>query len=182
MIHFAQTTMGMFEIGIDPVSRQLTRITLAKDTPSNMKQSTQMCTEGEKIFHIVKSQLQEYSNGMRKDFNLYSSLNWLQNDSNPNKNDQKGTPFQKKVWRALLTIPYGSTISYLEVAEKIKHPHAVRAVANAIGANPILILIPCHRVIRKNGALGGFSAGPSLKRKLLQLEQSVIASSNEKFD
>ena len=81
-----------------------------------------------------------------------------------------GTPFQLEVWKVLLTIPYGETRSYHDIARTIGRPKAVRAVANAIGKNPILILIPCHRVIRKNGEIGGFSAGVLIKRTLLHHE------------
>ena len=81
-----------------------------------------------------------------------------------------GTPFQRSVWEGLLKIPFGQTRTYQEVASFIGRPKAVRAVANAIGRNPILILIPCHRVIRKNGDLGGFSAGIDIKRTLLKHE------------
>src|SRR6056297_4265802 len=88
----------------------------------------------------------------------------------------QGTDFQKNVWRALLTIPYGACCSYSDVAKQIGLPTAVRAVANAIGANPLLMVIPCHRVIRKNGELGGFSAGLDLKKRLLELERSPCSS------
>lgn len=81
-----------------------------------------------------------------------------------------GTPFQQKVWRALRTIPKGQTRSYAWVAKKIGKPKAVRAVANACGANPYPVVIPCHRVIRSDGSLGGFSGGLKLKRKLLARE------------
>jgi len=81
----------------------------------------------------------------------------------------KGTPFQKKVWRALLGIPKGKTITYKELAHKIGRPRAVRAVANAVGANPTLVIIPCHRVVRSDGSLGEYSGkgGVKTKRALL---------------
>mgnify|MGYP001944944994 FL=1 len=85
--------------------------------------------------------------------------------------DLHGTPFQKEVWQALQTIPYGETATYSEIAEKVGRPKAVRAVGSAIGKNPLLIVIPCHRVIRKNGDLSGFREGIDLKKKLLQLEK-----------
>lgn len=82
-----------------------------------------------------------------------------------------GTPFQMNVWRALCNIPAGKTVSYHDVAQQIGKPKAVRAVANAVGANPISYLIPCHRVIRKSGALGGYRWGLEKKRALLQYEK-----------
>jgi methylated-DNA-[protein]-cysteine S-methyltransferase len=81
-----------------------------------------------------------------------------------------GTPFQRKVWRALCEIPRGQTRSYAWVARRIGRPRAVRAVGAACGANPISILIPCHRVIASDGSLGGFGGGLALKRRLLALE------------
>ena len=89
-----------------------------------------------------------------------------------------GTPFQQKVWRALLNIPYGKTWSYQQLATHIAQPKAVRAVANAVGANPISPLIPCHRVVRNNGQLGGYYWGGEEKIKLLQ-EEGVSPFSKE---
>ena len=85
--------------------------------------------------------------------------------------DPGGTAFQSKVWRALRDIPYGETLSYGEVARRIGDPKAVRAVGLANGANPISIIIPCHRVIGANGALIGYGGGLPTKRALLALEQ-----------
>jgi methylated-DNA-[protein]-cysteine S-methyltransferase len=82
----------------------------------------------------------------------------------------EGTPFQRSVWDALLTIPYGETRSYLQMAILIGAPKAVRAVGAANGQNPIPIVIPCHRVIGSNGKLTGFGGGLPLKRQLLDLE------------
>ena len=81
-----------------------------------------------------------------------------------------GTPFQQKVWKELQRIPHGRTVSYGELARRVGAPKAARAVGQAVGANPIPILIPCHRVIRSNGELGGFSAGLEIKRWLLRHE------------
>lgn len=84
--------------------------------------------------------------------------------------DIKGTDFQKRVWLEISKIPRGTTISYKELARKIGNAKAVRAVANACGANPLPIIIPCHRVIASNGTIGGFSLDIELKRKLLKFE------------
>ncbi|MFQ5445115.1 MAG: methylated-DNA--[protein]-cysteine S-methyltransferase, partial [Nitrospinales bacterium] len=83
---------------------------------------------------------------------------------------RRGTPFQRKVWRALLTIPHGKTRSYRWVAQSIRNPKAVRAVGNANGKNPVSIIVPCHRVVQTNGQLGGYTGGVQIKRKLLDLE------------
>ncbi|MBL0942377.1 MAG: methylated-DNA--[protein]-cysteine S-methyltransferase [Alphaproteobacteria bacterium] len=83
-----------------------------------------------------------------------------------------GTPFQIKVWQALLTIPKGKVVSYEDIAKMIGMPQTYRAVANAIGRNPISYLIPCHRIVRKSGALGGYRWGLELKVRLLQHENT----------
>jgi len=90
-----------------------------------------------------------------------------------------GTAFQRKVWRVLRQIPYGQTRSYAWVARRIGCPRAARAVGAACGANPVPILVPCHRVLRSNGALGGFSAGVDWKVRLLALEGSCIPSTRQ---
>ena len=86
-----------------------------------------------------------------------------------------GTPFQLNVWRALTRIPCGCTLSYRELAERIGKPQAARAVGAAIGSNPVAWLIPCHRVVRRDGSLGGYRWGVDRKRSLLAWEQSQIA-------
>lgn len=87
----------------------------------------------------------------------------------------RGTPFQEQVWQALKHIPAGETRSYRQVAETVGAPHAVRAVGSAIGANPVAVLIPCHRVLRSDGALGGYAYGLDIKRQLLAREARTEA-------
>lgn len=84
--------------------------------------------------------------------------------------DLRGTDFQKKVWRAIYGIPRGKLASYGQLAESIKKPKASRAVGNAVGQNPIAIIIPCHRVVWSNGGIGGFGGGLPIKRFLLNVE------------
>jgi AraC family transcriptional regulator of adaptative response/methylated-DNA-[protein]-cysteine methyltransferase len=84
--------------------------------------------------------------------------------------DAQGTPFQKKVWKALRAIPAGMTISYSELARQVDTPQAVRGVASACGANPIALAVPCHRVVAKDGSLGGYRWGVERKRALLEKE------------
>jgi methylated-DNA-[protein]-cysteine S-methyltransferase len=81
-----------------------------------------------------------------------------------------GTPFQREVWARLAEIPYGETISYAELAASVDRPQAFRAVGSANGANPIAIIVPCHRVITSSGSLGGYAGGLDAKRTLLALE------------
>ena len=84
--------------------------------------------------------------------------------------DLQGTPFQLEVWSALRRVPYGSTVSYAELARRAGRPRAVRACGSANGANPAPLFVPCHRTIASDGTLGGFGGGLALKRRLLRLE------------
>ncbi len=104
----------------------------------------------------AERQLREYFAGDRKTFDLPLEL--------------VGTDFQKEVWQALLTIPYGQTCSYVDLARKIGRPKASRAVGGANGRNPISIIVPCHRVIAADGTLGGYGGGLAMKARLLAHE------------
>ncbi len=88
----------------------------------------------------------------------------------------KGTLFQKSVWKVLISIPKGKTITYKDLARKIGRPNAVRAVANAVGANPMVPIIPCHRVVRSDGKLGGYSGKGGVKAKLALLKKEGVSS------
>lgn len=88
--------------------------------------------------------------------------------------DLRGTPFQRDVWRALAEIPHGETRAYADIAERLGKPSAVRACAGAIGRNPVLIAVPCHRVIGKDGSLTGFGGGLDLKAWLLEHEARSV--------
>jgi methylated-DNA-[protein]-cysteine S-methyltransferase len=111
-------------------------------------------------FRNAVQQLKEYFAGKRRAFDLALI--------------PQGTDFQRAVWQQLRSIPYGETISYRELAERIGKPKAVRAVGAANGSNPIPIIIPCHRVIGNNGSLTGFGGGLPLKRRLLELESRQL--------
>lgn len=105
----------------------------------------------------VAQEIVEYLNGKRRQFDIPLKLS--------------GTNFQKSVWNTLLTIPYGETRSYRDIAEQIGNVKACRAVGMANHHNPIVIIVPCHRVIGSNGSLIGFGGGLDLKRQLLDLER-----------
>ena len=107
-------------------------------------------------------QLQEYLEGKRKKFDIPIKL--------------YGTEFQKKVWNELLKIPYGKTVSYEEIAKRIGKPKACRAVGMANHNNPLLIVVPCHRVIKKNKKLGGYALGLDIKRMLLEMERKYASN------
>ncbi|WP_232359898.1 methylated-DNA--[protein]-cysteine S-methyltransferase [Paraneptunicella aestuarii] len=109
------------------------------------------------VLKQAKAQLQEYFDGSRTEFDLPLS--------------PKGTAFQQKVWEQLQTIPFGKTVSYQDIAKGIGNPRGTQAVGGANGKNPIAIVIPCHRVIGKNGTLTGYAGGLDKKAWLLALEQ-----------
>ena len=88
--------------------------------------------------------------------------------------DLRGTPFQIEVYEAVASIPYGERLSYGAVAEQIGRPEAVRAVGMANGANPLPLIVPCHRVVGKDGQLQGYAGGLTLKRKLLAMESASV--------
>lgn len=101
-------------------------------------------------------ELREYFSGTRRSFSVALHL--------------EGTAFQQRAWAAMRKIPYGATISYATQAKKIGQPRATRAVGTANGANPIPIIVPCHRVIASDGSLGGYALGLAMKQRLLALE------------
>lgn len=108
------------------------------------------------LLDTVENQLDDYFARRRRRFHLPLLL--------------AGTPFQEKVWRALRAVPYGETISYAELAGRVGSPGGSRAVGRANGENPVAIVVPCHRVVRADGSLGGYSGGLDRKRRLLALE------------
>ncbi|KAA9014049.1 methylated-DNA--[protein]-cysteine S-methyltransferase [Niallia endozanthoxylica] len=112
---------------------------------------------GEKL-QAYAVQITEYLEGKRKSFSIPFDYN--------------GTEFQVAVWKALCNIPYGETKTYSDIAQHIQKPAAVRAVGAAIGKNPVLITVPCHRVVGKDGSLTGFRGGLDMKKQLLELERS----------
>lgn len=117
----------------------------------------------------AQKQLQEYLNGKRKAFDL--SLN----------HDSLGTPFQRKVLEATANIPYCQVVSYGDLAHRIGAPKSSRAVGNALGKNPIPIVIPCHRVVASDGSLGGYTGGLEYKKRLLRLEGVKLPTANKQL-
>lgn len=116
--------------------------------------------EGDSTCREIINQLEEYFRGSRFSFTIPMEL--------------YGTPFQLTVWSALRAIPYGTTLSYGDIAKKIGRPKAARAVGQAVGSNPLGIIIPCHRVIGKNGRLTGFGGGLKIKEWLLNFEAKHV--------
>lgn len=144
----------------------LAAILWENDDPRRVRLNRVIEDENHPILLETERQLGEYFAGRRRSFSLPL--------------DFKGTPFQRRVWSALLTIPYGETRSYGEIARQIGNPAAVRAVGAANGRNPVSIIAPCHRVIGATGKLTGFAGGLETKARLLALETgaSTERSSN----
>jgi len=113
--------------------------------------------QNDRVLEKTRKQLDEYLNGNRKEFDIPLRI--------------VGTAFQRRVWKALMRVPYGATSTYGQIAEDIGNRRACRAVGNASRANPISIIVPCHRVIGSGGELVGYGGGLALKKWLLMLEQ-----------
>jgi methylated-DNA-[protein]-cysteine S-methyltransferase len=134
----------------------LVAILWQNDNPRRVRLGTLAERNEHPVLREAGQQLSEYFAGRRKAFTL--------------KLDSAGTPFQRRVWAALLTIPYGETRSYGQIARQLGCPSAVRAVGAANGKNPISIMVPCHRVVGSTGKLTGFAGGLDAKAYLLSLE------------
>jgi methylated-DNA-[protein]-cysteine S-methyltransferase len=147
-LFFRETALG--KIGIGEKDGKITNLFLETDPAPEME-----TCETELVREAFR-QLFSYLDGELREFSLPLS--------------PLGTPFMREVWQALLTVPYGSTASYGQIARAVGNPKAVRAVGLANSRNPIPIFIPCHRIIGAGGKLVGFRGGLPLKRKLLQLE------------
>ncbi|RON85727.1 methylated-DNA--[protein]-cysteine S-methyltransferase [Pseudomonas fluorescens] len=135
---------------------RLAAILWENDKPNRVRLGPMTEDPGNPVLRKTARQLEEYFSGSRNHFDL--------------ELDFVGTDFQKKVWAALLTIPFGETRTYSQIAEQIGNPTAVRAVGAANGRNPISIVAPCHRVIGASGKLTGFAGGLEAKEWLLVLE------------
>ena len=153
-IFFYETKLG--KIGIAEENGSITDLFIGKDSHA----PSEFLENETGVIKKAHEELVEYLDGKRKVFTVPLS--------------PSGTDFQKRVWDALLAIPYGETRSYKEIARYISNPKACRAVGGANGKNPIAIFIPCHRVISSDGALGGFSSGIEYKKRLLEIERSRI--------
>lgn len=128
------------------------------ETHTTQPEQLGVCWPENPILVATIKQLEEYFSGSRTEFDVPIAA--------------MGTEFQTQVWQALMTIPYGVTWSYQDIANAIGNPKAVRAVGLANGKNPVSVIVPCHRVVGKSGKLTGYAGGVERKAKLLALEQS----------
>lgn len=158
MYYFKLTVTPVGELKLVASERGLAGIFWENDDPHRTRFLPQTRDDDHPILVETARQLGEYFTGARRGFELPL--------------DFAGTDFQKKVWQALVAIPFGETRSYSQIAREIGHPLAVRAVGAANGRNPLSIVAPCHRVIGANGKLTGFAGGLTVKAFLLALETS----------
>ncbi|MBO3444738.1 methylated-DNA--[protein]-cysteine S-methyltransferase [Clostridium sp. CCUG 7971] len=149
-IFYYETKIG--KIGIVQNNENITNIYTSDKLPSDGMEVVET-----PLILKAANQLKDYLEGKRKSFDF--SI------------EPEGTEFQKKVWKELQNTPYGETLSYKDIAEKIGNPKASRAIGMANNKNPILIIIPCHRIIGKNGKLVGYAAGLDMKKQLLEMEK-----------
>lgn len=134
---------------------ELVDITFVQEKPELLAEASSL-QDSLSVLDKMERELAEYFVGSRQSFDIPLLL--------------AGTDFQKSVWQALSEIPYGDVVTYMDVSHAIGNPKAIRAVSQAIGSNPLSILIPCHRVVGSNGALTGYAGGIEAKRCLLELE------------
>ena len=159
MLQYMESPIGLLRLTAD--QRKLRGVELAEARTEEERPNF--------VTEQAKTQLEEYFAGKRTEFTLFFLCN--------------GTEFQRLVWSKLSEIPYGRVVTYGQLAAAIGQPTACRAVANAVGQNPYLILLPCHRVVASEG-LGGFSAGLEAKKKLFRLEHIEFSENSgvsEKF-
>ena len=157
-IYYSTDIIDGIKIDVISSNNGIREILINRKADSNsLSGIIQIPLDDPKVVNVFK-QLKEYFNRERKEFNLLLEI--------------FGTDFQKKVWDELTKIPYGETISYGELANRMGDKNLMRAVATANGANPIPIIIPCHRVIGADGSLTGYGGGLDVKQKLLELEGS----------
>lgn len=147
-LEYFDSSLG--KIKVTASNKGITSILFVKQGEEILAASPNHLTE------LACTELQQYFTGQLKQFSLPL--------------DVSGTQFQQQVWRALLSIPYGTTCSYADIATRLNNPKAVRAVGAANGKNPVSIVVPCHRVIGANGRLTGYAGGLDRKERLLNLE------------
>lgn len=152
-VFFYDTIIG--KLAIVDNEKEITNIEIAED---EYDEDYNICET--ELIKNASIQLHEYFDGKRREFNL------------PLRPD--GTDFQNKVWRVLCEIPYGETRSYKQIAERVGKPNGSRAVGGANNKNPIMVVVPCHRVVGSNGSLVGYASGLHIKEVLLSIERGSI--------
>lgn len=157
---FTATDTPVGVLTLVAAEERLIAVLWPEDRPARVPLPPLARRDDDPVLTAAAQQLREYFAGTRRSFDL--PLRFV------------GTPFQQRIWRELLLIPYGETRSYADVARTIGRPTAGRAVGAANGRNPLSIIAPCHRVVGANGALTGFAGGVEIKRRLLALESPSL--------
>lgn len=155
-VHLAATEQGLCALGLDESRQAFVRRLEARGW---------QVQQGFEHLQMAARQVREYLEGGRQQFHLPLDLDGL-------------PPFQQRVLRALLDVPAGQVLTYGQLARQLGQPRACRAVGRALAANPIPLVVPCHRVVRSDGGLGGYSAGLPLKARLLEMERKGATATN----
>ncbi len=161
---YGEFILGSFDKKLCMLDFRYRRMRTTVDNRIKNGLDAEFVEQDDEVLQETRTQLDEYFNSEKKEF--YIPLLTV------------GTDFQKSVWEALMRVPFGTTSTYLQLAKDIGNEKAVRAVANANGANAIGIIIPCHRIIGSNGELVGYAGGLPVKKRLLKLEQNLFADNS----
>lgn len=159
--------LGSFEGKLCLLDFRYRRMRATVDNRIKKGLDAEFVEQDDAILVATRTQIDEYLNGRRTEFSIPLLT--------------VGTHFQKTVWNALMKVPYGTSSTYLKLAQSIDNEKAVRAVASSNGANAIAIIIPCHRIIGSNGELVGYGGGLPVKQRLLNLEQKANLTDDEKY-
>ncbi len=165
MTHTSTFETPWGQVTITASEKGVTSIELSSQDRAARQQSAEDNDQAVSIVEEARAQLLAYIAGTRREFSFPVDCS-------------AGTPFQRKVWKAITRIPYGRVRSYQWVAMRVGGKQYARAVGMALGANPVPIVVPCHRIISHDGSLGGFSCGLPLKRRLLSLEGTLAQLRN----
>ena len=161
---YGEFILGSFDKKLCMLDFRYRRMRTTVDNRIKKGLNAEFIEQDDEVLQQTRKELDEYFNSERREFDVPLLT--------------VGTDFQKSVWKALMRVPFGTTSTYLQLAKDIDNPKAVRAVANANGANAIGIIIPCHRIIGSNGELTGYAGGLLVKKRLLKLEQSLFYTLN----
>ncbi len=167
MTHTITFTTPWGWVKIAASAKGITSVDLSPSIRQTSSRRSKVVDDGAVAALLTEAQMQllAYFEGTRREFSL--PMDW-----------SAGTPFQRKVWKAITRIPYGRVRSYQWVATRVGGKQYARAVGMALGANPIPVVVPCHRIIAHDGSLGGFSCGLPVKRRLLKLEGTMAQLRN----
>ena len=160
--NFGEFILGSYDGKLCMVDFRYRKMRKTVDDRIKKGLNAEFIEQDDEILQKTRLQLNEYFTMQRREFDIPILM--------------VGTDFQKRVWEALIKVHYGTTSTYLKLAKNINNEKAVRAVANANGANAIGIIIPCHRIIGTNGELTGYAGGLPLKKQLLELEQNLFTT------